>query len=90
MLEVHFSPSVLFTTHIDQMVQRGLDGIDCLCIRPLIQRNVWSSFYMQLYPAISWGLVTTVLPPATIEKKVQALYFKSIPLMGINGNIKKE
>jgi hypothetical protein len=45
---------------------------------------------MQLYPAISWGLVTTVLPPATIEKKVQALYFKSLLLMGINGNIKKE
>jgi hypothetical protein len=45
---------------------------------------------MQLYPAISWGLVTTVLLPATIEKKVQALYFKSLPLMGINGNRKKE
>ena len=72
------------------MVQRGLDWIDCLCTRPLIQRNVLFSFYLQLYPAISWGLVTTVLPPATIEKKVQALYFKSLPLMGINGNIKKE
>jgi hypothetical protein len=45
---------------------------------------------MQLYPAISWGLVTTVLPPATIEKKVEALYFKSLPLMGIIGNIKKK
>jgi hypothetical protein len=46
---------------------------------------------MQLYPAtISWGLVTTVLPLATLEKKVQALYYKALPLMGINGNIKKE
>ncbi len=90
MLGVHFSPSGLSTTHINQMVQRGLDWIDCLCTRPLIQRNVWFSFYLQLYPAISWGLVTTILPSATIEKKVQALYFKSLPLMGINGNIKKE
>jgi hypothetical protein len=72
------------------MVQRGLDWIDSLCAKPLIQQDVWTSFYMQLYLAISWGLVATVLPPATIEKKVQALYFKLLALMGINGNIKKE
>ncbi len=34
--------------------------------------------------------MTTVLPPATLEKKVQALYYKALPLMGSNGNIKKE
>jgi hypothetical protein len=90
MLGVHFSPSGQSTTHIDQMVQRGLDWIDCLCTKPIIQQDVWTSFYMQLYPAIFWGLVTTVLLPATIEKKVQALYLKSLPLMGINGNIKNE
>ncbi len=70
MLGVHFSPSGQSTTHISQMVQRGLDWIDCLCTKPLIQQDVWTSFYMQLYPAISWGLVTPVLLPTTIEKKV--------------------
>jgi hypothetical protein len=78
MLGVHFSPLALgqSTTYFYQMNQRGLDWIDCLCMKPLMQQDVWTSFYMQLYPAISWGLVTTVLPPATIEKKVQALYLK--------------
>jgi hypothetical protein len=55
-----------------------MDWVDYLHTNPLIQRDVWASFYMQLYPAISWGLVTTILPSATLEKKVQALYYKTI------------
>jgi hypothetical protein len=36
-LGVHFSPSGQSTIHINQMVQRGLDWIDCLHMKPLIQ-----------------------------------------------------
>jgi hypothetical protein len=90
MLGVHFSAAGQSTTQIYQMVQQGMDWNDCLHTNPLIQHDVWASFYMQLYPAISWGLVTTILPQATLEMKVQALYYKALPLMGINGNLKKE
>jgi hypothetical protein len=45
---------------------------------------------MQLYPAITWSLVTVVIPPKDLEKKIHSVYYKALPLMGISFNIKKE
>jgi hypothetical protein len=56
MLGVHFPPLGQSTAHMDQMVQRVLDWINCLHTKLLIQQNIWASFYMQLNPAISYLL----------------------------------
>jgi hypothetical protein len=37
---VHFSPVGQSATHIDQMVQQGMDWIDCIHTNPLIQPDV--------------------------------------------------
>jgi len=61
MLGVHFSPAGNSLTHVEHMVQKGLDWVDCLLSKPLPRRDAWLSFYMQLFPGISWGLVTVCL-----------------------------
>jgi hypothetical protein len=90
MLEVYSLPSGNNTTHINQMVKRGLDWFDSLHTKPLPHKDIWTSFFMQLYPAITWGLVTVVNSPKDLDKKIHSLYYKALPLMGISCNIKKE
>ena len=46
MLGVHFSPTGNSATHVEHMVQKGLDWVDCLLSRPLSWRDAWLSFYM--------------------------------------------
>ena len=51
---------------------------------------MWLSFYLQLYPCISWGLVTTCTQPKKLDTQVQRVYAKALPFLGVYGNIKKE
>ncbi len=88
MLGVHFPPSGISTTHIKHMVQKGFDWIDCLTTQPLPPHDAWTSFQMQLFPAISWGLVTVVLSPVKLDKMIQRLYFRALLKLEVNGNIK--
>jgi hypothetical protein len=57
---------------------------------PVSRNNVWLSFYLQLYPCICWGLVTTCMQPKKVDVQVQCVYAKVLPFLGVNGNIKKE
>jgi len=57
MLGVHFSPAGNSSVHVENMVQKGLDWVDCLRTKPVSRSDAWLSFYLQLLPAISWGLV---------------------------------
>jgi hypothetical protein len=54
-LGVDFSPAGNSTMHMERMVQKFLDWVDCLRSKPLSRRDAWLSFYMQLFPGISWG-----------------------------------
>ena len=44
MLGVHFSPAGNSSTHVDHMVQKGLDWVDCLRTKPISRANAWLSF----------------------------------------------
>jgi hypothetical protein len=81
MLGVHFSPAGNLGTHVDHMVQKGLDWVDCLCTKPLLSNDAWFSFYLQLFPAILRGLVTVCRLPSALDKCFQKLYEKALPLL---------
>jgi hypothetical protein len=89
MLGVHFSPVGNFDTHVEHMVQKGLDWVDCLQSKPLSRGNAWMNFYLQLFPGISWGLVTVCLHPCKLDTMIQWVYAKALPLLGVNYKVKK-
>jgi hypothetical protein len=90
MLGVHFSPAGNSPTHIKHMVQKGLDWVDCLRTKPVSQGDAWLSFFLQLFPGISWGLVMVCMPPKQLDGCFQCFYAKALPFLGINCKIKKE
>jgi hypothetical protein len=89
-LGVHFSPARNSDTHVGQMLQRGLDWVDCLHTKPVSWGDVWLSFYFQLYLGISWGLVTMCMPPVKLDNNIQWIHGQALPFWGVNGKIKKE
>jgi hypothetical protein len=89
MLGVHFSLAGNSGTHVKHMVQKGLDWVDCLQAKPLSRGGVWMSFYLQLFPGISWGLITVCLHPRKLDTMIQWVYAKALPLLGVNKKIKK-
>jgi hypothetical protein len=90
MLGVHFSPAGNSTTHIEHMVQKGLDWVDCLCTKPVSRGDAWLSFFLQLFPGILWGLVMVCMPPKQRDRCIQRFYAKALPFFGVNRKIKKE
>ena len=90
MLGVHFSPAGDSTSHIVNMREKGYKWVERLKTRPLPPRDAWFSFDNQLVHGLSWGLVTVILPPATLDYLIQKLYFKALPLLGVNRCITKE
>jgi hypothetical protein len=90
MLGVHFSPAGTSTTHVDRMVERGLDWVERLRGKPLSHSDAWLSFFFQLFPAICWGLVTVCMKPALLDKKFQKVYAKALPYLGVNCKIRRE
>jgi hypothetical protein len=45
MLGVHFSPAGNLSFHVENMVQKGLDWVDCLKTKPVSRVNAWLSFF---------------------------------------------
>ena len=90
MLGVHFSPAGNYSVHVEQMVQKGLDWVDSLRTNPVASNDAWLCFYLQLYPGLSWGLVTTCMPPRKLDAELQRVYVKALPFLGVNCNIKRE
>ncbi len=87
MLGVHFSPVGNSLTHVDHMVQKGLNWVDCLCTKPISRADAWLSFYLQLFPGMSWGLVTVCMSPSKLDAKFQKVYAKALPFLGVNCKI---
>jgi hypothetical protein len=72
------------------MVQKGLDWVNCLHSKPVSRNNAWLSFYLQLFPGISWGLVTVCMHPTKLDKCFQRVCEKALPFLGVNCKMKKE
>jgi hypothetical protein len=90
MLGIHFSLAGNSSMHVEHMVQKGMDWVDCLRTKPVSRGNAWLSFYLQLFPGILWGLVTVCMLPIKLDKSFQRVYEKALSLLGVNCKIKKE
>ncbi len=90
MLGVHFSPAGNSLTHVEQIVQRGLDWVDAIRLKLVSRQDAWLSFHFQLLPGMSWGLVTICMPPKKFDTMVQRVYSKALPLVGVNSKIKRK
>jgi hypothetical protein len=90
MLVIYFSPEGNSTTHVEHMVQKGLELVDCLHATLVSRIDVCLSFFLQLYPHILWGLVTTCMHPKKLDAQVQRIHTKALPFLGVNDNIEKE
>jgi len=56
MLGMFFAPIGNGVPHIEAMREKGFTWADRLMTRPLPSRGAWLSFFLQLYPAISYLL----------------------------------
>ena len=64
--------------------------LDRLQTKPLPTKDVWLSFFLQLYPGMSWGLPTIIMPPNKLEQEFQQLYYKCLSKLGVNRCITRE
>ena len=70
-LGVHFTPAGNSTAHVESCVQKGLDWVDRIHTRPLNRSDIWLSFQLQLFPAMSRGLVTVCMQPKRLDAMIQ-------------------
>jgi len=84
MLGVLFAPIGNGIPHIEMMREKGLDWVDKLKTRPLHKRDAWLSLFIQLYPAMAYGLASAVISPKKLDMLIQGVYYKVLPLLGIN------
>jgi hypothetical protein len=89
MLGVYSCPAGDGVPHMEAMIAKGEEWVDQLKTRPLPPRDAWLSFLVQLYPAMSFGLGCVIISPSTLDTMIQALYYKILPLLGINRCIAK-
>jgi len=67
-----------------------VDCVDKMNTSKVPCRDAWMSFFAQILPGINWGLVVVVLSPKALQEEYQKLYYKMLPLLGVNRNISKE
>jgi hypothetical protein len=72
------------------MVEKGIDWVERLQSKPLSHSEAWLSMYFELFPAISWGLITVCMQPSKLDRKIQKVYEKALPFLGVNCKIKRE
>jgi hypothetical protein len=88
-LGVNFTPSGNSFMHMESMVQKGLDWVDCLHTKTLSRRDAWLIFYFKLFLGMSWGLVTVCLQRKKLDAMIQRVYAMALPYLGVNQHIKK-
>ena len=89
MLGFWFNPLGDGIKHVSSIKQKGINWVDRNVTRPLSRSDTWLSFYMQLIPGMTWGLLAVTMPPEQLEKEIMSLYYKILPLVGVNRNITK-
>ncbi len=88
MLRIWFGPASHGKKHMAEMCKKGFTWVDKLHTRPLIHSQAWTSFSLQLYPRMSWGLSTVVLSTHEFYEATRPIYFKCLPLLGMQRHIK--
>ncbi len=87
MLGIWFGPASGGTKHIAKMCQKGIDWADRLYSRPLPHSEAWTSFTLQLFLGMSWGVSTIVFSPRELYLATKPLYYRCLPLLGIQRHI---
>ena len=75
MLDVYLCPAGSRTKHVTSMTAKGASWLDRLQAKPLPRKYAWLSFFLQLYPGMSWGLSTAIMSPNKLEQEYQRLYY---------------
>ena len=70
--------------HTEMMREKELKWVDKLTTRPLSKRDAWLSLFIQLTPAMSYGLASAVISPKKLDQLIQAVYYRALPLLVIN------
>ena len=87
MLGVWFGPASRGTKHMHEMCRKGYNWADRLSSRPLSHSDAWTSFNLQLYPGMSWGIATVVLSPQELYLATKPVYYRCLPLLGVQRHI---
>jgi hypothetical protein len=87
MLGIWFGPASQSTKHIAKMCQKGINWADCLYSRPLPHSEAWTSFSLQLFPGMSWGISTIILSHRESYLATKPVYYRCPPLLGIQRHI---
>jgi hypothetical protein len=86
-LGIWFGPLSLKTKHMLEMRCKGLIWADKLHAQPLSHSEAWTSFTLQLYPGMSWGISTVVLSSHKLFEAIQPVCFKCLPLLDVQCHI---
>ena len=70
MLGVHFAPVGDGTAHVEAMRGKGMDWVDKMKTQALLTQDAWLSFYIQLLPAMFFGLATVIIRPVKLDKRM--------------------
>ena len=89
-LGFYHSPDASKSDHVKEMIKKGIDWVNRTNTGKPPRRDTWMIFFTQLLPGTNWKLVAVVLTPKALQKYYQDLYYKIIPLLGVNRNIGKE
>ncbi len=89
-LGVYCSPTGNFNTHVDNIIQKGLQHASCLKNHPIPPRDARKSVDLALIPKILYGGVAVTHSPGKLQKAFQNFYYNLLPQLGINRNITRE
>ncbi len=87
MLGIWFVSASQGTKHIAKMCQKGIDWADWLYTRPLPHSEAWTSFILQLFPGMSWGISTIVLSLHKLYLATKLVYYRCLPFLCIQRHI---
>ena len=69
------------------MCKKSFNWADRLSSRPLPHADAWTSFTLQLYPGMVWGIATVVLSPRKLYLATKPVYYKCLPFLGVQRHI---
>ena len=87
MLGVWFGPASRGAKHIQEMCKKGHRWADCLHSKPLQHADAWTSFTLQLYPGMVWGITTVVLSSRELNLALKPVYYRCLPFLGVQRHI---
>jgi hypothetical protein len=87
MLGIWFGPASQGTKHIAKMCRKCNNWADHLYSRPLPHSEAWTSFLLQLFPGMSWGISTIVLSPRELYLATKPVYYRCLPLLGVQRHV---